>query len=591
MSDASGRLSVVTEEIIRNALSAAALEMSKTLVRTAYNPLLYEVQDFGLGILSARGELWAEAPGVTDFVGALPDTIRGGLAKVGVDGYAEGDVLIVNDPFLTGSHISDTCVYMPVFYKGKLVAFASGTAHWADIGGKSPGGWCPDSTDVYQEGICFSHQKLVSAGRPNADLWDLIANNVRYPELVRGDLEAQIAACRQGASRVVKLCDKYGPARVEAAMDSVIGRTLASVRRQIAAIPDGCYRAGVWFDHHESHQDIRHRLCVNLDIAGDHLRVGFDGTTPTARGPINLPALGARSAVRGALKGLLLPLDACNQGHLEAIEVDVSPGLLVSAERPAPCDSYGYASIALTELVIQALAGAMPERCPAGTYQLFGAFFFRVESRDGRPFICEDPISGGNGARPHGDGPSIIFLGNGDTPNTPVEVQETRFPLRVERYGFWPSSAGAGRYRGGMGLRRDIRALEPGILMQLAVENTQDLLARGMNGGTDGAPSRAVAWPDTERETTLWERTSYFGPLSPGDIVSIRSGGGGGWGDPLTRDPHQVVDDLRNGLLTPDEAAATYGVVLLPAGRAWQVDGAATAALRTSRGTAGAAGG
>ncbi len=586
MSTATGKLSVVTEEIIRNALTAAALEMSKTLVRTAYNPLLYEVQDFGLGILSAQGDLWAEAPGVTDFVGALPDTIRGGLTKLGADGYAEGDVLIVNDPFLTGSHISDTCVYMPVFYEGRLVAFASGTAHWADIGGKSPGGWCPDSTDVYQEGICFSHQKLIRAGRPNTDLWDLIANNVRYPDLVRGDLEAQIAACRQGASRVIKLCQKYGPDTVQAAMDSVIERTLASVRRQIAAIPDGRYQASVCFDHHESHQDIRHRLCVNLEIEGDRLRVDFDGTTPTARGPINLPALGARSAVRGALKGVLQPLDACNQGHLEAVEVHVSPGLLVSAERPAPCDSYGYASIALTELVIQALASAIPERCPAGTYQLFGAFFFRVDSRDGRPFISEDPIAGGNGARPHGDGPSLIFLGNGDTPNTPVEVQETRFPLRVERYGFWPSSAGAGRYCGGMGLRRDIRVLEPGIFMQLAVENTQDLLARGMNGGTDGAASRAVAWPDTEREETLWERISYFGPLSPGDIVSIRSGGGGGWGDPLTRDPRQVADDVRNELLTPDEAAATYGVVLQPDGRAWRVDQAATDALRTSRGAA-----
>src|SRR5579872_6809349 len=192
MSATASGVDIVTAEIIRNALTAAAAEMSKTLVRTAYNPLLYEVQDFGLGIVSLDGHLWAEAPGITDFIGALPDTIKTGLAKFGPHGYAEGDVLIVNDPYLTGSHISDTCVYLPVFYGGELVAFAAATAHWADIGGKTPGGWCPDSTDVYQEGICFSHQKLVAAGRPNADLWNLIAGNVRYPDLVRGDLDAQI---------------------------------------------------------------------------------------------------------------------------------------------------------------------------------------------------------------------------------------------------------------------------------------------------------------------------------------------------------------------------------------------------------------
>ena len=160
---------VVTAEIVRNGLTSAALEMNKTLVRTAYNPLLYEVQDFGLGLISAEGLLWAEAPGVTVFLGAMPDTVKTGIEKWGRD-FAEGDVLIANDPYLTGTHISDTSVYVPVFHEGELVAFAIATAHWADIGGKTPGGWCPDSTDVYQEGLCFTHQKLVNAGTPNQDL-------------------------------------------------------------------------------------------------------------------------------------------------------------------------------------------------------------------------------------------------------------------------------------------------------------------------------------------------------------------------------------------------------------------------------------
>ncbi len=573
---------IVTTEIIRNALTAAALEMGKTLVRTAYNPLLYEVQDYGLGIVSAGGQLWAEAPGVTDFIGALPDTITTGLARLGRDGYAEGDVLIVNDPYITGSHISDTCVYLPIFYDGELVAFAAATAHWADIGGKTPGGWCPDSTDVYQEGICFSHQKLAAAGRPNADLWDLIAGNVRYPELVRGDLDAQIAACRQGAERVQALCRKYGTATVRAAMDAVIAQTDEAVRRQIAAIPDGRYCASVYLDRSDLEPGARYRVSITVTVAGERLGVSFDGTSPAARAPVNVPAIGARSAVRGAFKGLLLPLDPTNGGHFLAVDVDPPPGLIVSAERPAPCDSYGYVTIALAELVVEAMAAAMPERCPAGTYQLFGTYLYRVDGREGAPFIAIDPMMGGQGARPFADGPTLIFLGNGDTPNTPVEVLETRYPLRVERYEFLPSVAGAGTYRGGMGLRRDVRVLEPGTYLQAALENTEDALARGMAGGEDGQTSCIVAWPETDRETTLREKLSYFGPFAPGDIVSIRSGGGGGWGPAHARDPELVARDVYDGLLGVDEAAAIYGVVLEQADGAWRVDRPGTEQRRSA---------
>ena len=573
---------MVTTEIIRNALTAAALEMGKTLVRTAYNPLLYEVQDYGLGIISADGQLWAEAPGVTDFIGALPDTIKIGLARLGRDGYAEGDVLIVNDPFITGSHISDTCVYLPVFYGGALVAFAAATAHWADVGGKTPGGWCPDSTDVYQEGICFSHQKLVAAGRPNADLWELIAGNVRYPDLVRGDLDAQIAACRQGAERVMALCRKYGAPAVQVAMDSVIARTDDAVRRRIAEIPDGRYEASVDLDHSALEPDARYHLSIAATVAGDHLSVSFDGTSPAARSPINVPAIGARSAVRGAFKGLLMPLDPTNGGHFMAIDVNPPPGLIVSAERPAPCDSYGYVTIALAELVIEAMARAMPDRCPAGTYQLFGTYLYRVDDREGRPFIAIDPMMGGQGARPFADGPTLIFLGNGDTPNTPVEVLETRYPLRVERYEFLPSVAGAGTYRGGMGLQRDVRVLEAGTYLQAALENTEDPLARGMDGGEDGAASCIVAWPGIERETTLREKLSYFGPFAPGDVVSFRSGGGGGWGPARGRDPELVACDVRDGLLSSKDAEAIYGVAMEHSDGAWQVDHAGTERLRSS---------
>jgi N-methylhydantoinase B len=520
----------VTTEVIRGGLAAAALEMNRTLVRTAHNPLLYEVQDFGLGLVGADGRLWAEAPGIAGFISALSDTVRSGIAAHGLDGFHEGDVLIVNDPYLTGTHISDTSVYSPVFHDGALIAFAIVTAHWADVGGKSPGGWAPDTTDVYQEGICFTHQRLVRAGESNDELIRFIETNVRVPELVRGDLAAQMASCRRGIERVQRLCDRYGSGTVIWAVDRIIERTDATMRGRIGELPDGRYEASVELDHDGIDRTKRQRVAVQIDITGETLRVGFDGTSPTAAGPINDP--GARCDVRCALKGLLAPYEVGNEGHVTTFDFDLEPGLLVSPERPAPVDSYGYVGVALIELVIRALAPVLPDRAPAGGYQIFGVDLYRVDARLGEPFVFTDVHPGGAGARPEHDGPTLIFVGDGDTRNTPVEVIETRYPLRVERHALLPEFGGAGRRRGGPGVARDFRILEPGIQMQYTVENTHESLAKGLDGGEDGEPGVLILNPDTDGEVEMTERVTAYGPLEVGDLLSVRSGGGGGFGRP-----------------------------------------------------------
>jgi N-methylhydantoinase B len=565
----------VTTEVIRNGLAAAALEMNRTLVRTAYNPLIYEVQDFGLGIVSADGRLWAEAPGIAGFLTAIPDTVRSGLAMHGPDGFHEGDVLIVNDPFLTGTHISDTSVYTPVFVDRELIAFTIVTAHWADIGGRTPGGWAPDTTDVYQEGICFTHQRLIAAGEPVDDMFALIEANVRLPRLVRGDLDAQIAACRQGIARVRRLCDRYGARTVIEAMDDVIARTDVAMRRRIAELPDGRFEGCIEMDADGVDPDARPRVCVQVTIDGDRLTVSFDGTTPAARGPINDP--GARCDVRCALKGILAPFDVGNEGHVMAIDFDLPPGLLVSPERPAPVDSYGYVGVALIELVVRAIGQAMPERSPASGYQITGVDLFRVDPRDGTPFGFIDVHDGGAGGRPHHDGPVLVFAGDGDTRNTPVEVIETRYPILVERHELLPELGGAGRFRGGAGVARDFRMREGGVFVQFTVENVRDTLAKGIAGGGDGAPGRMIARPGTSREEVFDGRVTYWGPLAAGDVISVRSGGGGGWGHPSDREPERVAADVRDGYVTRADARDVYGVALREDGG---VDADATARLR-----------
>jgi N-methylhydantoinase B len=553
---------VFTAEIIRNGLTACAFEMGKTLARTAHSTLLYDVQDFGVGVVGADGSVWGETPGITIFTGCLPEVIKSSLRKYGPDGFQDGDVLVANDPYDTGTHVSDTSVYMPVFHCDELVAFTISTAHWADVGAKAPGGWCPDSTDVYQEGVCFSHQKLVVAGQRNRDIWDVIASNVRLPETVIGDLEAQIASCRLGVTRVQALCVKYGVSKVRSAMAATIERTEAAMRRLIADLPDGTYTASIDLDWDGVVRGNRPRVKISLTISGDRIRASFAGSSLAARGPINLPWPGTRGAVRVCLKSLLMPLDKTNDGHFRIIEFEDTPGLLVSPERPAPCDSYGYVNAAVGRMVLQAMSEVVPGRAPAGDLQLLALFLFRVDPRDGSRFMFIEPVHGGQGGSMKADGPTLARFADGDAANTPSEVIELRYPIRCERFAFRPEAIGAGKFRGGPGIRRDYRALETGILMQTANENTIDVLARGMRGGQPGKPSEVVMWPETPRELLLVERVSGFGPLSPGDVISVRTGGGGGWGDPRERNPDLVLADVRDEIIDGAVAETIYGVAI-----------------------------
>ena len=285
--------------------------------------------------------------------------------------------------------------------------------------------------------------------------------------------------------------------------------------------------------------------------------VGFEGTAVRPGGARSTtPVLGSKRGARSRAPG---PLDVGNEGHITAFEFDLPPGLLLSPERPAPVDSYGYVGVALIELVVRAMASAMPDRCPASGYQIFGVDLSRVDPRDGDPFVFIDVHDGGAGGRPLHDGPVLVFAGDGDTRNTPVEVIETRYPIRVERHELLPEMAGAGRFRGGPGVARDFRMLEGGVHMQFTVENVHDTLAKGSGGGRDGEPGYLVAHPGTSREEVLRERVTHWGPLEAGDLISVRSGGGGGQGDPRERDPWRVEADIRDGYLTREDAREIYG--------------------------------
>lgn len=549
----------ITIQVIRNALIAAAKEMQTTLVKTAHNPLIYEVQDFGVAMTNSRGELIAEGSGLPGFLACIPPSIQAGIQQIGLENLHEGDVILTNEPYDTGTHISDTLVYTPVFFQGELVAFTAIMAHWADIGGIVSSGWCPHSTSIHQEGLIFSHLKLYDEGKLNQPLYDFILKNVRYPDLVEGDLHAKIAACHTGARRVQTLCKRYTAATIDQAMTVAFDQAEGRMRRELAAIPDGVYSAETYMDYDGVVRDTLRKIAVTVTIAGDEMHVDWTGTCDATEGPINHPLVGTEALCVTMLKSLTMPDDPMNHGHYRPLTVTAPPNTMVSAEYPAPCDSYGYVAEMIVHLIARALSEVIPERCPACTYQMSAFQFYRDDPRHGEPFTYGEPLDGGGGAFHYDDGATgIMFLGNGDAPNVPVEVVETRYPVRVRQYAINVGSAGIGKYRGGFGVIRDYEIAGDNIVVQTSNENTH-YPPWGLHGGEDAGANEFIFWHGSDREVRMTDRVSDYGPFHTGDHIRFLTAGGGGWGDAKERAPAMIADDLQNGLISAEDAERLYG--------------------------------
>lgn len=572
---------VITTAVVQSGLVAAAKEMSTTLERAAYNPLLFELKDYSAAIVNAEGRLWAEAPGLIAFLSSIPDLVQVGIAKH-ASTLEPGDVLIANDPFTTGTHVSDTTIYMPVFAEDQLVAFTATTAHWADIGGKTPGGWCSDSIDVFQEGLRFPHVRLYRAGELDDTLLEVTLANVRLPTTVRGDLEAQVAACRTGAERIQALCRRYGVAIVREAMIVACDASERAFRTRIAALPDGTYSAATTLDHDGVEKDVPRPVAIALTIAGETITADLTGTSPTASGPVNLPLSGTRGAVNAALKSILAPREPANDGEFRVLEVIAPEGTMVNPLDPAPCDSYGYLFSVLVDLTLAALSEVAPSQCPAGPAQMMGIYCFRTDARHGEPFIMIDANTVGWGASERGDGSNLIFVLDGDTPNVPAETIESRYPVRMIRHSLLPGVEGAGRFRGGMGLVREFEMLEDNIWTQGFMGN--DVAPpRGLAGGSAAGRSRIIMRPGEPAEDVRLERFGFGGPLHRGERIRSEAAGGGGWGSPHEREPARVLRDVLDELVTRDDAERVYGVALIGDGLRLAVDEQRTAALRGRR--------
>lgn len=547
----------VTREIIEGKLLATVDEMGVVMGRTSMSPVIYEVLDFACGILTPEGELVAQMNGITLFTGTFGAQVQALIARFGED-VAPGDVLLSNDPFAGGTHACDFAIVRPVFLEGVLTAWAINVAHYLDVGGSVPGSVAPDATSVFEEGLRLPGVKIVRDERLSQELVSIIQENVRLPKIAMGDLNAQLATVRIAEQRLKEILEKYGRAALDDAFRYLLDSSEAQARAVISSLPDGTYRATDIIDG-DGVSKAQFEVCVAVTIDGDRIVADFTGCPPACAGPINCARGALNSAVKTIVKALVAPHAPSNDGWFRSLTVTAPDGTVFTALKPSPTGWYYEGSVHASELVWKALATLKPERFSAGPYSSLCATYISGKDAAGRPFIHVEPQHGGWGATDESDGASALMaLTNGDTYNYSVEVIEAKFPLRVRRYGFnTEGGVGAGRHRGGYGLVRDYEMLADGAVVHGSFGRTATR-PWGLDGGGDGSVNALIRIPAEDGIPVHYSRIGHL-PTSRGDMVRIMTGGGGGWGVPAQRDPEAVARDVKQGLLTPEDAQELYG--------------------------------
>jgi len=559
----STEIDLFTVEIVKDSLVAIGDEMFIALQRTSKSTIIYEVLDFASGLTDATGQLITQGNGVTGFLGTLTFAVRSTLEKFGSENLHPGDVVITNDPYGGGgTHLSDVSLIVPIFYEGKLVAFAASKAHWTEVGGKDPGSWTTDATEVFQEGLQFPCVKLYEEGRPVQSLIDLIAANVRLPDMSLGDMYAQAASLRLGERRFQELCDKYGLDVVLSSIEALLDYGERMTRLELSKLPKGTYEAEDWIDD-DGIGNGPFPVRVKITITDDEFICDFTGTHPQVPGPVNCTTTGLHSGVRTMLKAITSPSIPVNEGCFRPLKVICPAGTIFTAQRPAAVSTYWETMNYVTDLVWKALAPIVPDRLTAGHFlSVCGVVVAGRHPDTGELFLLVEPQAGGWGAGVAKDGESgLMCVGDGETYVIPIEVAETRYGIIVDRYELDVTGAGAGRYRGGRGCIRDYRAAVDEITLT-ATFGRHKFVPWGAAGGHPGSRNEVRIFHADGREVVIGKCARY--PLKRGEVARLVTGTGGGWGSPLERPVEAVIEDVRDGYVSLEQAEQDYGVELDP---------------------------
>lgn len=535
----------ITFEVVRNGLIGVANEMAVTIVRTAHSQVLRDSLDFSTAVCDRRGRVVAQGLGMALHLGAVPDAMEALLDKHEV---RPGDVFVNNDPLQGGMHLPDIFMFKPVFHDGRLVGFAVCVAHYPDIGGRTPGGNAVDSTEIYQEGLQIPLLKL------DDTLREMLAANVRLPAAVMGDLNAQLGSCRIGEARMLALDERYGADGLAAITDEILDYTERRAREGIRGLRDGTYS---FVDHidDDGMGSGPIPIAVRITIAGDELEADFAGTSGQVRSALNATPSWTKSAVYTALKCLFDQSFDANDGFYRPVRVVIPAGTILNPRHPAPRAARGLTGYRTIDAVFGALQQAAPDRVWAAGDGGVTMLAIGGRTDGGDPFVFVDFTSGSWGARPAQDGVDGAASIGANIANVPVEEIERAFPIQVRQYELLPDTGGAGRWRGGQSIARELVLLAGEGELHIRSDRRR-FRPYGLEGGREGAPSANVL-NDAELLPTCVTRR-----IGRGDVVRQVSAGGGGHGDPRDRDPSLVLRDVLDGRVSVEAARREYGVVI-----------------------------
>jgi N-methylhydantoinase B len=559
-----GEVDPVSVEIAKYALENIANEMFWTAIRASKSPIFYETYDFSTAITTREGDVVAISIGLPLWAGVMKFLVKNMLDEVEkYEGISQGDIIISNDPYLTGTHTNDIGLVMPIFHKDEVIAVVAAKGHVNDVGGMNPGTWGPGSREIYQEGLFLPPVKFYREGKLNKEVARIILANTRIPDYLYGDLEALAAGLRVGAKRINELLEKYGIEVLKKAIESSLEEGREISLRRLKELPKGEFRAEDFLDDdYVTGNPLK--LTARIRVTDEKFVVDFSENPKCVEAPINNTYPATFAAVAVTYIAIVNPHARVTQGLLEPLEVIAPPGTIFHAVRPYPVSVYWETMSYAADLVWKALAPYIPDRLSAGHFLSVAAESIAgIDPRTGEYYILVEPNPGGWGASIDKDGESaLVAFADGETYANPVEILERRFPIIVERFELnTRDGVGRGRFRGGFGIVKDYRILSDKAYFTTAV-NRSRYPPWGVAGGLNGTVNYMVIIRDGKELMRVARILNY--ELRKGDVVSIRTGGGGGWGDPLERDPNLVLQDVINEYISVDDARSIYGVVIDP---------------------------
>ena len=562
----------ITLAVVWGGLQSIAVEIGTTVHKTAYSEQAREGQDFSVAVFDPEGRMVAQGPYSPGHMGAMSAAVRNALAAHPVDSLRPGDAILHNDPLLGSGHLPDFFLVQPAFAGGQLAGFVANILHHTDVGGQRPGSQAVEGIfDYFQEGIRIPPTKVWTEGQEQAGIVGIIGANTRTPDKVLGDLRAQRAALRVGELRLVELAERHGIDTLLACMAEIMDRTEQTIRDRIRDIPDGVYPFEDFMDDCGPGTDPL-RVFVTVTIDGDRARLDFTGSSPQTESGLNSYLNYTKSYSYAAIKCLTDPFGPMNEGALRPVDITAEEGSFLNPRPPAGGGPRAILCYRTFEAVLGALAPALPDRVVAAGSHFANPTFGGWDRRRRRRFVNYELVLSGTGARPTKDGVEAMCSAF-NASNIPVEAQEANHPVLVERFGLVQDSAGAGRFRGGCGIRRDIRFLaDDGKFTNLS--DRHRFRPYGLFGGQPGELGRTIinVGEPSEREVPSKASTTF----EYGDVISFQQSGAGGYGDPADRDPAQVLADVHEGYVSVEAARERYGVAI----RDGAVDAQETEALR-----------